>query len=236
MKTVFSKKEGVKMNSSLDFGTCETIKDEFEYLMDTTETMWDIDFRYFYRITDDNYIQLAQRQDGSQLAISAQFVRRYEDFKSNITFILREHIEAHLPYDGFPSFIDSSVLSKAEFEAMIQSIKDEKHRQATMANAKQTPLIDFLKKNNLYPEPTGNNSHSWVARCPSGGKHFIMVVTKDDKWGCGYCKRKGGLEELKKWIQENKIKKDQQMLTRFMKESKSGELSEEIKKWWMNRY
>jgi len=37
-------------------------------------------------------------------------------------------------------------------------------------------------------------------------------------------------------IRKEKIKKDQEMLSRFMKESKSGELSDDLMKWWMNRY
>ncbi len=33
-----------------------------------------------------------------------------------------------------------------------------------------------------------------------------------------------------------RIKEDQRMLSRFMKESESGELSDEMTKWWLNRY
>ena len=92
MRTVFTKEEGIKMNSSLDFGSCETIINEFEYLMDTTESMWDFDIKYFYRVTDDNYIQLACKMDGGELQLSAQFKLRYENLKENIIFIIKEHI------------------------------------------------------------------------------------------------------------------------------------------------
>ena len=44
------------------------------------------------------------------------------------------------------------------------------------------------------------------------------------------------IDWLNDWHRGEKIKKDQQMLSRFMKESKLGELSEEVKKWWINRY
>ena len=238
MKTVFTKQEGVTMNSRLDFGDIKTITNEFEYLMDTTETMWEVQFKYFYRITDDNYIQLAFKMDGGELKLSAQFKLRSKHLKENINFIVREHIEAHLPYDGFPCFIKSSVLSKREFEAIIQSIKDEKNRQAIMANAKQTPLIQYLKEKKISHEPTGHNLYSWVANCPSGGQHHIMVSTENDEWGCGYCRRKGGIAELEKWLREIQIKKDQENLSRMMKEIEEfGEIqSEYIRKWWMNRY
>ena len=47
-------------------------------------------------------------------------------------------------------------------------------------------------------------------------------------------------EEILKWLNEKfrvyKIKEDQRMLSRFMKESESGKLSDEMTKWWLNRY
>ena len=64
-----------------------------------------------------------------------------------------------------------------------------------------------------------------------------MNVTKEDDWGCGYCKRKGKLPELKAWMQEIKIKEDQKNLSRMLKELKSGSIqTKETLKWLMNRY
>ena len=65
-----------------------------------------------------------------------------------------------------------------------------------------------------------------------------MVSTENDEWGCGYCRRKGGIAELESWLQEMKIKKDQENLSRMMKEIEEfGEIqSEYIRQWWMNRY
>lgn len=59
MKTVFTTQEGVKMNSQLDFGSTENIRNEFQFLMTTYETMFEEEFDYFYRITSDGYIQIA---------------------------------------------------------------------------------------------------------------------------------------------------------------------------------
>jgi hypothetical protein len=54
----------------------------------------------------------------------------------------------------------------------------------------------------LHPKPTGFNEDSWTANCPSGGNHFIMVTTLKDEWGCGYCRKKGRILDLKKWVKE----------------------------------
>ncbi len=238
MKTVYTAKEGVRMNPRLYFGSCESIIDEFEYLMDTLEIMGDIDFKYFYRVTDDNYIQLAYRMDGGEMELCAQYKLRYENLKENIIFIVKENIEANLPYEGFPIFQNSVVFTRQEFDSIIKSMKDEKLAIMEQAKAYQTPLIDYLREQQLNPRPTGYNYNSWVARCPCGGNHQIMVSTLNDEWGCGYCKRKGKIPELEKWLQEVKIKEDQKRLSKMLKELKEhGSIqSEETLKWWLNRY
>ncbi|MBT8252851.1 MAG: hypothetical protein KJN68_02685 [Bacteroidia bacterium] len=236
MKKVFTTQEGVKMNFRLDFGDIKNLINEFQYLMDTLEIMGDIDFKYFYRVTDDNYIQLAYKMDKRGMELCAQYKLRYDNLKENIIFIVKENIEAHLPYIGFPIFQNSVVFTKEEFDGIIQIMKDEKVVITEKVKSYETPLIDYLRAQKLNPRPKGGNPNSWVAKCPCGGNHQIMVSTLHDEWGCGYCKRKGKIPELGKWLQEIKIKEDQRMLSRFMKESESGELSSEILHWWVNRY
>ena len=121
MKTVYTTDEGVKMNSNLDFGSTTDILNEFDYLMDTTETMWDIQCRYSYRITDDHYIQLAHayNDDILDLKIIAQYKLRYENLKENILFIIKNNIEAHLFFNGFPKLENSAIFTPAEFDEII---------------------------------------------------------------------------------------------------------------------
>ena len=237
MKTVFTKEEGVIMSSCQEFGDIKNLIVEFQYLMDTLEIMGDIDFKYFYRVTDDNYIQLAYKMDKREMELCAQYRLRHDNLKENITFIVKENIEAHLPYEGFPIFEKSTVFTEQEFNSIIQSIKDEKNAIIKQATSTQTPLIDYLREQNLNPRPTGYTPNSWVARCPCGGNHHIMVSTLNDEWGCGYCNRKGEIPELEKWLQEVKIKEDQKRLSKMLKELKDdGKLSQETSKWWMKRY
>lgn len=176
--------------------------------------------------------------DGGMLELSAQYKLRSRHLKENIIFIIKEHIEVHQPYEGYPIFEKSMVFTKQEFNSIIQTMKDEKHAIIEQATAKQTPLIEYLRTKQLYPRPSGNNPNSWIANCPCGGKHFIMIVTTTDTWGCGYCRRKGKIAELEKWLQEIKSKKDQERLTRMMQELKAHTSikSPDLKKWWKNRY
>jgi hypothetical protein len=67
---------------------------------------------------------------------------------------------------------------------------------------KNHPLIRYCSDRNLYPEPEGSSPHNWQANCPSDRAHHFYISTHSSTWGCGYCKRKGGLEELKEWMKE----------------------------------
>ena len=51
----------------------------------------------------------------------------------------------------------------------------------------------------LSPRPSGGNPWSWEARCP-GTNHSLMLQAKSGEWGCGWCRRKGGVEELKEFV------------------------------------
>ena len=124
-----------------------------------------------------------------------------------------------------------------QMEIIEEEQKDEKLAIIKEAKMVETPLIAYLREQHLNPKRSGNNSHSWIAKCPCGGNHFINVVTKNDEWGCGYCGRKGNQPELEKWIQEIKTKEDQKNLSRMLKELKKGSIqTEETLKWWINRY
>ncbi|WP_282071396.1 hypothetical protein [Polaribacter atrinae] len=236
MKTVFTTQEGVKMNAELDFGSTTTIKNEFNVLMTTYETMFNIELNYFYRITDDGYMQLAYSTDDA-LEIKAQYKLQFSTKKEDIIYIVHQLIEAHYLYDGFPTLKDSVIFTQQEFQQIINDIKKSKSTEKEKASQNITPLISLLRQHQLNPIPTGFNKNSWVANCPSRGNHFIQIVTSNDQWGCGYCKRKGGKEALEKWIQEIKSLKDQKRLTTMLKELDKGNIqTKSTLKWWLNRY
>jgi hypothetical protein len=144
MKTVFRKKnEGLKLNSELDFATTEDIIVEFHYLVDTTESLWKIDFKYFYRLTDDNFNQIDSSIEGTELEICAPFKMRFQNL-----------IEAHLPYKGYPVFKNSTVCTNEEFDGIIPHMKDQKPAIVEQAKANQTPIIKFLKEQGFNPRQT----------------------------------------------------------------------------------
>ena len=107
---------------------------------------------------------------------------------------------------GYPIFSLSKLITEDEFKHClhlgIENISNRKNQ--IRANSKDHPIILYCAENNLYPEPEGHSPDSWKANCPSDRQHHIMISTSsrsDHSWGCGYCKRKGGLEELKQWVE-----------------------------------
>ena len=196
MKTVFTTQEGVKMNSQLDFGSTENIRNEFQFLMTTYETMFEEEFDYFYRITSDGYIQLAYSFHKSKLEIKAQYKLQFDSKKEDIIFIIKQYIEANHLYNGYPKLKDSIVFTHDEFDEIIFEIKNPKSIEKGKASKKNTPLISYIRQQQLNPRPTGHNENSWTASCPSGGNHFIQIVTTNDNGAVGIVNEKVVLMNL----------------------------------------
>lgn len=111
--------------------------------------------------------------------------------------------------DGNPFFLESEMISEKEFyKIKKQGGKRMDERKNKIKEIGQNhPLIIYCTEQNLYPEPEGHSPHSWKANCPSGRQHHIMISTsspEEHSWGCGYCKKKGGIEELKQWVETKK--------------------------------
>ena len=213
MKTVYTTQEGVKMNAELSFGDISEILDEFSFFLETTEGMFLIDIQYYYRITDDHFIQVAESVDGIKPELNAQYKIRYKALKKNLQFAIENMFEAHLLYQGYPEFNRSTIFTKKEFETDIVGVmRKQKDAIKRQTEATITPLITYLQEQGLYPQPSGTNVGSWIATCPSRRGHFIQVVAPSGEWGCGFYCKNGKLPEFKKRIQEIYIKKEKKEL------------------------
>lgn len=119
--------------------------------------------------------------------------------------VLEDFLITHMSYrynfEGEPIYEKSEVFSKESFDAMLVkglALMDERERLALVLNS-DNDLIKYCKSIGLNPEPEGSSFTNWKANCPSGGQHHIMISTKSNEWGCGYCKKKGDLNSLKEW-------------------------------------
>lgn len=102
---------------------------------------------------------------------------------------------------GYPCYIESNLFSYDEFEELKKRSNEiiRERKEKIRNEGKDNPLIQYCESKGLQPEPEGL-PNNWQANCPSGGQHHIMISTASNQWGCGYCKKKGGLEELKEFV------------------------------------
>ena len=109
---------------------------------------------------------------------------------------------------GWPSsFLKRGLLCRKDFDNKINKIEMELNqiREQTFGEGIGNPLIEKARKLRLNPEPCGTASHQWKARCPET-HHYLYISTDSNTFGCGYCKRKGGLKELVNFVSERKAR------------------------------
>jgi hypothetical protein len=84
--------------------------------------------------------------------------------------------------------------------------KSDKVKREAIELYSDNELIKYCESINLHPRPEGYVPSNWLADCIRTGKHSIMISTIDNQWGCPYCSKKGGINELREWY-ESKNKK-----------------------------
>mgnify|MGYP005748884429 CR=1 FL=1 len=120
--------------------------------------------------------------------------------KTLLKFFLTEYL-SHLGY-GYPWYVKSELFTEAEFNSMRSNAIDMIDARKAKARQNTSILTEVCEKYKLRPEPCNSDGTSWQAQCPSGRQHWIAITTEDNLWGCGYCRKKGGIPELVEWMEE----------------------------------
>jgi hypothetical protein len=102
---------------------------------------------------------------------------------------------------GWPTGLRSAgLITQDGFDAVRLRIQAEREVSGRAAEAwREAPIVRAAEELRLGPRPSGGKSTSWEANCP-GTNHSLMVHAGTGEWGCGYCCRKGGVEELRKFV------------------------------------
>lgn len=118
------------------------------------------------------------------------------------TVLLRALLRGHYPYTGATEPFVGGLLSTATLGRIAAELEAEwdRNRQEAIAEALRNPppIVISARELRLSPRPAGQNGTSWVANCPSGRGHSIMISSASNTFGCGYCREKGGTVELVK--------------------------------------
>ncbi|MBJ6119012.1 hypothetical protein JAO76_12465 [Pontibacter sp. BT310] len=189
------------------------------------------DFTYFLTVFESGEMgleigetRLYYNIDGGQLKVLSEFrageyyKRHYPDAMSVHTMNLRdstatiknilgdfiiEYITSSL-VRNYPHFVGSALFTHDEYNNLYNISLELVRKQQEKAKLNTTELTELCSRYRLNPVPVDDDGNSWKANCPSGGHHWIMIAA--DSWGCGYCKKKGGVEELVNWLEQVKQK------------------------------
>ncbi len=127
------------------------------------------------------------------------------DEASSCRGLLNRHFRSQVGFSGPSDFIQSGIITEPEYRGIIDGLKYELDQFAQKARSNRSEIIDVAEELGLFPEPTGTGPHSWRATCPRTS-HPLFICTEGNTFGCGWCKRKGGLEELRDFVKERRSK------------------------------
>jgi hypothetical protein len=174
-------------------------------LFETEETIWDIKVTYYATI-EDGYVVLSKSTELSDEIKECVRDKVVSDLKNDIFNQLERYFEDWLLYYDLPIFIKGWYLTESNFNLIISNIRFKFNRVKQEAEKSRTTFIDYLESVGLRPRPSGGNKFSWMADCPfSKGKHWMMVSTKNNNYGCGWCKKKGNQWDLENYLKTRKL-------------------------------
>jgi hypothetical protein len=170
-----------------DFGIDRA--EELFYLIRTNDADWlEVVVRHSKKIISQKCVARIPRQ-GSKREAAAR--------------LLDAHVRSQVHYSfPVPPFRSGMLLTSGELDNIVRAVTGELDRNSRAAEKDQArheaPIITMARELKLNPKPAGHNKSAWIADCPRRS-HWIMIAPSVNEFGCGYCRRKGGPQELKEF-------------------------------------
>ena len=206
-----------------DYEGYKEIPDEAEfacaYYIQTSPFTDGIEAVFFRRIKDKDELWAATWDvefDGSLADYSKR--GQYDSFGCKVTApragdavsacrrLLSHLFRSRYGYMGLSHFEQKGILTEDEYQGIRDGLKYEQAQYTRAARANKSAIVNTAEELGLLPEPTGEGPYSWSANCP-GTSHRLFISTKSDTFGCGYCRRKGGSDELYAFVKERRSKR-----------------------------
>lgn len=116
-------------------------------------------------------------------------------------------VRCRFPFEQPRAGVHGGLLSAAVWDEALEAFHREldDHRREALERYEANPsaLVGTARDLGLRPEPSQTGPSSWSANCP-GTQHWIRIDAETDRWGCGYCKRKGGADELRAFVRDRR--------------------------------
>lgn len=100
-------------------------------------------------------------------------------------------------------FRAAGIIDEATYYGVKGEVEREIDENMRRDRERETEIVALARDLGLSPGPTGTDPGYWNARCP-GKRHPLLMKADVNEFFCGYCGRKGGMEELEAFVKERK--------------------------------
>jgi hypothetical protein len=165
--------------------------------VDTFETLF-----YLIRTKEQDWLEEIPKYSNTTLGRHCVIsIPRHGSKREAAARLLDAHVRSRVHHECPVPPYQPGLLTKAELKSIVETIAEELKRNSRVAEEDQrrheAPIIKMAKELGLSPRPAGHNHSDWMASCPQSRNHWIMISPSHNEFGCGYCGRKGGPEELR---------------------------------------
>ena len=109
-----------------------------------------------------------------------------------------------LHYVGEPVDVRAGLLGKERVEAIINSVRLEMEEVKKENEVwREAEIVTKAAQLGLSPMASTLGVGTWIARCP-GTNHTLQMQPKRNLFFCGYCRVKGGINELDEFAAQRK--------------------------------
>jgi hypothetical protein len=134
----------------------------------------------------------------------AVHARHQPDRQISAAVMLDALFEAGLGFCWPTKHLISGIIDRELFTRIVGNIEARiDARQEAARNHGDSAVVLVAKECQLDPRPSGTSPPAWMANCP-GTNHWLMIGADSNTWGCGWCKRGGGPDELRAFVMEHK--------------------------------
>jgi hypothetical protein len=163
--------------------------------IDTVRTLF-----YLIRTKERDWLEAVVKYSNKIISRSCvKSIARHGSKREAAARLLVAHMRSQVHHDRPGPPYQSGLLTIGELKGIVGAIAAELKHNSRAAEEEQrrheAPIIKMARALGLDPCPAGHNDSAWMANCPRGA-HWIMISPSHNEFGCGYCHRKGGPEEL----------------------------------------
>jgi hypothetical protein len=108
-------------------------------------------------------------------------------------------IRSGIGYNWPRRYIDGGHVKGGAFSDLVAKLEAELDDNSREAKSGNSAIVAAAQELHLYPRPSGTGPNSWIASCPRTN-HPLRIDAEADIFGCGWCRRKGGPEELRTFV------------------------------------